>query len=134
MVEYSWLEIDGENAFNQRECDVDTAVASSELHEVLNTKDSTILSVLRFLDGIVEVGIERVNEALTSSGACGVQSFPEPKNEASSATRTGDSWLDLAYSRASLAKGVPSSQEGSFSAFMNESDIPRVPFFPSSSL
>ena len=134
MVEHFGLEIDGENAFNQRERDVDTAVAPSELHKVLNTEDSTILSVLCFLDGIVEVGIEGVNEALSGSGGCSVQSFPEPRNEASSATRTSDSWLSLAYSRASLAKDEPLSQEGSFRAFMNESDIPKVPFFPSSSL
>jgi len=67
VVKHLRLEIDGENAFDQRKRDVHTAITPSRLHEVLQTEDSAALSVLCLVDSGIEVVIERVDEALPSS-------------------------------------------------------------------
>jgi len=132
VVKYFWLEINGEDAFDYGERDVHATITRPRLNEVLKTEDSAVFSVFCFAGGSTKVMIEGVDEALSSSGIGGVQSFPEPEDGVSLVT--GVDGMNLAYSRANLAKSVPSSQEGPFKAFMNESDIARVPFPPSSSL
>lgn len=134
MVEHFRLEIDGEDAFYHRERDVHATITPSRLNEVLQTEDSAMLSVVCFVDGRIKVVVEGVDTALSSSGASGVQSSPEPEDGVSGVTGIGGSEVSSAHSRANLAKSVPSSQEGSFRAFMNESDIARVPLLLSSSL
>ena len=113
MIKYFRLEIDGENAFGNRERDIHTTIVPSMLHKVLQT------------EGVA---------ALSSSGASGGQSFPEPEDGVWLVTGASGNNISLAYSRTNLAKAVPSSQVGSFGAFMNEFDITRAPLLPSSSL
>ena len=122
------------NAFDHRERDIHTAITPAKLHEVLQTEDRAVLSVFCFGDRRVEVMIERVGETLSSSGAGGVQPLPEPEDGTSSMIGVDGDGIRTANSRASLAKGVPSSQVGSLNAFMNESAIIRTPLLPSPSL
>lgn len=81
MVEDLRLKIDGEDAFDQRERTVHTTVAPSEIHVILQTEDSSLLSVFRLANGIIKVVLECINEALSSGGTSGTQSLPESEGE-----------------------------------------------------
>jgi len=93
-----------------------------------------VLSIPCFGDRRIKVVIEFVNEALSSSGTGSVQPLPEPEDGMLLVTGMSGNEAGWAYSRANLAKTVPSSQVGSLNALMNESASARAPLLPWSSL
>jgi len=87
-----------EDAFDHGKRDVHVAIAPSKFNEVLQTEDNAVFSVFCFTDGSIKVAIEGIDEALSSSGSGGVQSFPEPKDRFSLVTRisdNGSNWSGL---------------------------------------
>ena len=79
MIKHFRLEIDQEDAFDQRKRDVHAAITPAKLHEVLQTEDGALFSISCFGDRRVKVVIKRIDEALSSSDAGGVESLPKPE-------------------------------------------------------